>query len=172
MEEWDRETLRLRSELPTDVVAVLDAEQTAGRTDSEAFKAAYAVWERTHILRMDNPPKWELSALARFEKDHRVYDLMTGGAEFPTGGATTQLTGWDLRARLDEVSVPTLLLSGRYDEATPAVVETLHRGIAGSEWHLLEESSHSCHSEEQQRTVTIVADFLDRVETDGQGRGR
>jgi proline-specific peptidase len=164
MEEWDRETLRLRSELPADVLAVLDAEQAAGRTDSEAFKTAYAVWERRHVLRMDDPPEWEVLSLELFESDHRVYDIMTGGAEFPTGGATTEIAAWDVRPRLAEVTVPALLLSGRYDEATPAVMRTLHDGIAGSEWRVLEESSHSCHSEEETRTMVLVADFLARVE--------
>ena len=164
IEEWNRETLRLRSELPADVLAVLDAEQTAGRQDSEAFLAAYAVWERTHVLRMDDPPEWERASLELFERDHRVYDLMTGGAEFPTGDAPPEFDAWDVRPRLGEVTMPTLLLSGRYDEATPAVVRALYDGIAQSEWHILEESSHSCHSEEETRTMVLVADFLARVE--------
>ena len=164
IEEWNRETLRLRGELPADVLAVLDAEQAAGRQDGEAFKAAYAVWERRHVLRMDDPPEWETAALELFEQDHRVYDVMTGGAEFPTGRAPAEFDAWDVRPRLGEVTVPTLLLSGRYDEATPAVMRPLHAGIVGSEWHVLEESSHSCHSEEETRTMVLVADFLARVE--------
>ncbi len=165
IEEWNAETLRLRRELPDDVRRVLDAEEAAGRSGSEAFKAAYAVWERTHVLRMDDPPEWEAAALRLFEEDHRVYDTMSGGAEFPTNeGQLGTLTDWDVRARLHEVTMPTLLLSGRYDEATPAVMETLHRGIAGSEWHILERSSHSCHTEEEALTMTLVADFLARVD--------
>ena len=165
IEEWNAETLRLRSELPADVVAVLEAEEAAGRVGSPAFKEAYAVWERTHVLRMDDPPPWEAEALALFEHDSRVYDLLTGGAEFPTGGTMNELQDWDVRPRLHEVRVPTLLLSGRYDEATPAVMSTLHRGIAGSEWHVLEESSHSCHTEQEALTMLLVADFLARIET-------
>jgi len=166
MEEWNRETLRLRSELPADVLAVLDAEQAAGREDGEAFKEAYAVFERRHVLRMDDPPEWEKQSLELFERDHRVYDLITGGAEFPTGRTAGELDVWDVRPRLAEVTVPTLLLSGRYDEATPAVMRSLHDGIPQSEWHILEESSHSCHSEEETRTLVLVADFLARVEAD------
>ena len=165
IEEWNAETLRLRSELPADVLAVLEAEEAAGRVGSPAFKKAYAVWERTHVLRMDDPPPWEAEALAMFEHDSRVYDLLTGGAEFPTGGTMNELQDWDVRPRLHEVRVPTLLLSGRYDEATPAVMSTLHRGIAGSEWHVLEESSHSCHTEQEALTMLLVADFLACIET-------
>ncbi len=173
IEEWNRETLRLRSELPAEVLAVLDAEQAAGRMDSDAFKAAYAVWERRHVLRMDDPPEWEVAALELFEQDHRVYDVMTGGTEFPCGRAPAEFDEWDVRPRLGEVTVPTLLLSGRYDEATPAVMQTVHEGIAGSEWRILEESSHSCHSEEETRTMVLVADFLARVDAgDHSGRER
>lgn len=165
IEEWNAETLRLRSELPPHVRAVLEEEEEAGRVGSPAFKEAYAVWERTHVLRMDTPPPWEADALAMFEHDSRVYDLTTGGAEFPTGdGPPSELATWDVRPRLAEVQVPTLLLSGRYDEATPAVMTTLHQGIVGSEWHILEESSHSCHTEEEALTMLLVADFLARSE--------
>ena len=165
VEEWNAETLRLRSELPADVLAVLEAEEAEGRVGSPAFKQAYAVWERTHVLRMDDPPPWEAEGLAMFEHDSRVYDLLTGGAEFPTDGVLGELQQWDVRPRLHEVRVPTLLLSGRFDEATPAVMSTLHRGIAGSEWHVLDDSSHSCHTEQEALTMLLVADFLARIET-------
>ncbi len=164
IEEWNAETLRLRSELPAEVRAVLEAEEAAGRVGSAAFEEAYAVWERTHVLRVDPPPPWEQESMHLFERDSRVYELTTGGAEFPTGGSLAELQGWDVRPRLGEVRVPTLLLSGRHDEATPAVMSTLHRGIAGSEWHVLEESSHSCHTEQEALTMLLVADFVARNE--------
>lgn len=168
MEEWTAETLRLRDELPADVRETLAREEAAGRVGSPAFKEAYAVWERTHVLRMDEPPPWEAEGLEIFERDMRVYDLTTGGAEFPTEGTTFELADWDIRPLLGQVSAPTLLLSGRYDEATPAVMSTLLRGIAGSEWHILEESSHSCHTEEEALTMLLVADFLARIEGGGR----
>ncbi len=168
MEEWTAETLRLRDELPAEVRETLAREEAAGRVGSPAFKEAYAVWERTHVLRMDEPPPWEAEGLEIFEHDMRVYDLTTGGAEFPTEGTTFELADWDIRPMLGNVSAPTLLLSGRYDEATPAVMSTLLRGIAGSEWHILEESSHSCHTEEEALTMLLVADFLARIEGGGQ----
>jgi len=58
---------------------------------------------------------------------------------------------------LFELTTPTLLISGRYDEATPLIVGQIHERIPGSEWALFEESSHMPHVEEP------VA-FLERVE--------
>jgi len=42
-------------------------------------------------------------------------------------------------------TVPTLVVSGRYDETTPALQETLVAGIADCEWVVFEESSHTPH---------------------------
>jgi pimeloyl-ACP methyl ester carboxylesterase len=60
--------------------------------------------------------------------------------------------------------VPTLVISGRYDEATPAIAETVHRGIPGSEWVMFEHSSHTPHLEETERYLQVVTNFLDRRE--------
>ena len=97
------------------------------------------------------------------ERDPEVYRFMVGDAEFSLS-PTSPFVGWDLRPRLGEITVPTLLLSGAYDEATPAIMRTLHEGISGSEWHILDESSHCCHLEETARTLVLVADFLARVD--------
>jgi len=60
--------------------------------------------------------------------------------------------------------VPTLVISGRYDEATPLIAETVHRGIPRSEWVVFENSSHTPHLEETERYLDVVTRFLDRHE--------
>jgi pimeloyl-ACP methyl ester carboxylesterase len=75
------------------------------------------------------------------------------------------LKDWSIVDRLGEIQVPTLLLSGRYDEATPAIVDVVHRGIPGSEWVMFESSSHTPHVEEQERFLQVVNDWLGRIET-------
>jgi pimeloyl-ACP methyl ester carboxylesterase len=60
--------------------------------------------------------------------------------------------------------LPTLVTSGRHDEATPAIAETVHRGIAGSERVIFEHSSHMAHLEEEDEYRRVVEDFMRRVE--------
>lgn len=43
------------------------------------------------------------------------------------------LKDWDVTSRLGEIRVPTLVQCGQYDETTPVLAETIHRGIPGSE---------------------------------------
>jgi pimeloyl-ACP methyl ester carboxylesterase len=60
--------------------------------------------------------------------------------------------------------LPTLVTSGRHDEDTPTIAETVHRGIAGSEWVVFEQSSHAAHLEEDEEFRRVLNDFMRRVE--------
>ena len=140
---WSEETARLSAELPP------------GLDEKEADKE---FWRR-HLCRRDPEPEALQRARAKFGK--QVYETMWGPNEFTVSGT---LKDWDVTARLGEISVPTLITSGRHDECTPALVDVLHRGITGSEWVVFEESSHTSHLEETGRYLEVVGAFLDRVE--------
>jgi L-proline amide hydrolase len=140
---WAEETLRLHADLPLG----LDEKQA-----EEEFK-------RRHIIRLDPEP--EVLARARTKFGTPVYETMWGPNEFTVTGT---LKDWDVVGRLDEIDVPTLITSGRYDECTPALVEPLHEGIEGSEWVLFEESAHMAYLEEPERYLETVGAFLQDVE--------
>jgi L-proline amide hydrolase len=86
---------------------------------------------------------------------------MNGPSEFHVIGT---IKDWDITDRLGQIEAPTLVFSGRYDEVTPAATEAVHRGISGSEYVVLEESSHMAQAEEPERTLELVRDFLARCE--------
>ena len=143
---WAEETLRLRSELPPGL---------EGKAAEEEFK-------RRHICRLDPEP--EVLARSRAKFGTQVYETMWGPNEFTVTGT---LRDWDVIDRLGEIGVPTLVTSGRHDECTPALVEPLHAGIAGSDWVVFEESAHMAYLEEPERYLEVVGGFLDRVERSG-----
>jgi pimeloyl-ACP methyl ester carboxylesterase len=58
-----------------------------------------------------------------------------------------------------------LVLGGSYDETTPVLTETIHRGIPGSEWIIFENSAHFPHIEETERYLQVLGQFPDRVES-------
>jgi len=120
--------------------------------DEEEFR-------RRYICRLDPEPEVLQRARAKFGK--QVYETMWGPNEFTVTGT---LKDWDVIARLGHIRVPTLITSGRYDECTPALVEPLHEGIAGSEWIIFEDSAHMPYLEEPERYLRVVGEFLERVE--------
>ena len=140
-ETWAAEAARLRADLPDD------------ETEAEAE------FERRYICRLDPVPasveRW------RARRSREVYETLWGPSEWePTG----RLRDWDVRGRLREIGVPTLITSGRYDVCTPALAKAAHAGIPDSQWVLFEDSAHMAFVEEPERFRAILMEFLARAE--------
>jgi proline-specific peptidase len=159
--QWIAEANRLRKELPQEVEQTLRHHEEAGTTDDPAYEEATQVYYQRHLCRLDPwPEPWERT-FAKLMANPEVCNTMFGPSEFH---ATGTLKDWDIRDRLGEIDLPTLITSGRYDAATPAIAETVHRGIAGSEWVIFEQSSHAAHLEEDEEYRRVIDDFMRRVE--------
>jgi proline-specific peptidase len=158
-ETWTAEARRLRDELPEDVRNVLARHEAAGTTEDPEYEAAEEEFWRRHICRLDPLPACVVRA--RAAKSRKVYEALWGVSEWNANG---KLRDWDVRDRLAEIAVPTLVTSGRYDECTPKLAEDAQRGIPGAERVLFEDSSHTAYVEEPERFRTVVSEFLARAE--------
>jgi L-proline amide hydrolase len=158
---WVAEANRLRAELPQDVQDTLTRHEEAGTTDDPAYAAATNVFYQRHLCRLDEWPEGLTASFERMLEDPTVYHTMNGPSEFHCIGS---LRTWDITDRLPEIEVPTLLVSGRYDEATPHVVQQIQDRIPNSRWVLLEESSHTPHLEEPEAFRAAVEGFLAEVD--------
>jgi L-proline amide hydrolase len=161
MPQWMAEANRLRAELPADLQAVLRQHEAAGTTSDPAYEAAMLAFYQRHVCRLDPWPDCLLRSFAQLQANPEVYNTMNGPSEFCITGT---LRDWDITRRLSEIRLPTLVLSGRHDEATPAIAATVQRGIPGAEWVLFEHSAHMCHLEEPEATLAAIDGFLSRVE--------
>jgi proline iminopeptidase len=121
--------------------------------------AALEELERRHFFRGEGEPL-ELARM-REEKSRTVYEAMWGRNEWTMTGA---LGGWDVRPRLGELKLPTLILRGAHDLSTPAISKTLTTGIPHAREIVFEESSHTPVLEETERYLRAVRDFLYAVE--------
>jgi L-proline amide hydrolase len=157
---WVAEANRLRADLPPDVQATLTEHEEAGTTDSPEYVEAVRVYYDRHLCRVPWPDYVERS-FAQMDEDPTVYHTMNGPSEFHCIGS---LKTWDITDRLHEISAPTLLVSGRYDEATPHIVEQIESRIPGAQWKLFESSSHMPHVEEPEGFLDAVEAFLKTVD--------
>ena len=161
MHLWVAEANRLREELPPDVQATLLEHEASGTTDSPGYESAMQVFYDRHVCRVkptQGPFQRTIDCLGA---NPEVYHYMNGPSEFHVIGT---LRDWDITGRLGEIRLPTLVLSGRHDEATPTIAQAVADGIPGARWELLENSSHTCHLEEQERTMQLIGGFLGDVE--------
>jgi L-proline amide hydrolase len=153
---WVAEANRLRQDLPLDVQETLTLHEEAGTTDDPAYEQAVRVFYDRHVCRVPWPDCVERT-FAQMAEDPTVYHTMNGPSEFHCIGS---LKTWDITDRLPEIATPTLLVSGRHDEATPHIVEQIHTRIPGAQWALFDESSHMPHIEEPERFLERVEAFL------------
>ena len=157
---WVSEANRLRADLPPDVQATLVRHEEEGTTDDPHYEAAVRVFYDRHLCRVPWPDCLERS-FAQIAADPTVYHTMNGPSEFHVVGS---LKEWDITDRLHEISTPTLLVSGRHDEATPLIVGQIHERIPGAEWTIFEESSHLPHIEEPEAFLQRVEQFLETID--------
>ncbi len=157
MELWLAEANRLRGELPAETQATLLAHEQAGTTDSPEYAAAEEVFYDRHVCRVvPNPPEVAAS-FAKLAEDPTVYHTMNGPSEFHVIGT---LKGWSIVERAHQITAPTLLINGRYDEATDACMQPFADAIPDVRWERFAESSHLPQVEEEARYLEVVGSFL------------
>jgi proline-specific peptidase len=158
--QFVRETQKLIDEMPAEMRDALHHGNEAQTYDDPDYVRAAAEFYQRHVCRLDPWPE-PLQRTSENLEGNQVYLTMNGPNEFTVVG---NLKDWDRTDRLGEITVPTLITVGRYDEITPACAETLHRGIPNSEVHLFEQSAHCAHLEERDKFNALLRDFLHRVE--------
>jgi L-proline amide hydrolase len=160
MEVWVSEANKLRKELPPEVEATLLKHEAAETTEDPEYVTAVDVFYSRHLCRIPQPP-YVVASFEQMAADPTVYHTMNGPSEFHVIGS---LKHWDIRPQLKEITTPTLLVSGQYDEATPAMVKEINGLIPGSKWELFAESSHMPHVEEPAKFKRVVSEFLDSTD--------
>ena len=116
---WLQEANKLRAKLPPEVQATLLRHEAEGTTNTNEYNAAVRVFYDRHVCRVPWPPEVE-ATFAAIADDPTVYHTMNGPSEFHCIGT---IRSWSIIDRLSRIQTPTLLISGRYDEATEAVVQ-------------------------------------------------
>ena len=155
---WVQEANRLREDLPPEVQATLLRHEKAGTTGSDEYNGAKRVFYDRHVCRVNPWPPEVQRSIDALDVDPTVYMTMNGPSEFHVIGT---LKSWSIIDRLDRIEVPVLLISGKYDEATPATVQPFKDRIKDVRWEIFEHSSHLPHVEETDRYLKVVGRFLD-----------
>ncbi len=159
MRLWVQEANRLREDLPPEIQQTLLRHEAAETTQSDEYQSAMQAFYDRHVCRVVPAPDYVQRSMDQIL--NQVYLTMNGPSEFHVVGT---LKDWDITPRLGGITVPTLVISGAYDEATPLIARTVHDAIPGSEWVLFEESSHMPHVEEPERFQQVVGDWMKRFD--------
>jgi len=158
---WVQDGNSLLSTLPDSVQKVIRHHEREKTTDSSEYQAALLVYYGQYWMRKQPWPDDVNSALAQMNM--AMYNYMWGPSEFT---ATGTLIDYDRTDRLGEITIPTLLTTGQYDQAIPATVEYYQSLIPGAEFALLENCAHMGMHEDPETDIRIIREFLAKVESE------
>jgi L-proline amide hydrolase len=156
--QWVEETGKLRAQLPQDVQDTLTRHEEADTIHDPEYTEACMVFYERHVCRVVPFPDYVNRS---FDQIGEVYETMNGPSEFHVVGT---LREWDVTNRLGEIQVPTLVVTGEHDEATPAINRTVSQGIPGAESVILDGCSHMAHVEQTEMYLELLDRFLSSVE--------
>jgi proline iminopeptidase len=155
-----REMRRLVRGLPKRTQATLRKFGRKGEYQHPEYEAAMMQFYRLHLCRLSPWPEDLVSTMLRTSRP--VYGTMNGPNEFTIVGNIKDI---DFSDQLPRISVPSLILHGRYDEVTPTVGERIHRAISGSRLHIFPRSSHVSFWEERRAYMPLVRRFMKSAES-------
>lgn len=157
MELWVKGAAELRALLPEAIQQTLTRHEQAGTTsDPEYLRAADEFYLR-YVCRISSMPQDFKESVQQMEAEPTVYHTMNGPNEFHVIGS---LKSWSVIDRLDKIIVPTLVVAGEFDEATPSTWQPFVFGIKNAKSHVIADASHCAHIEKPEIFQKIIADFL------------
>lgn len=146
---------RLKTELDPAIQSAIDRHEAAGTTYTAEYQHAVRTWNETYLCRVRPWPPELLEAFANMGTD--IFETMFGPSDFHIVGT---IRDWDVFDRLPEITLPTLVLAGRFDECVPEHMWEMHQRIAGSRFELFESSAHMPFIEEPAKFDRVMRDFL------------
>jgi len=139
---------------------IADAEKN-GTTNSAAYQNAMMDFYHAHVGRK-LPWSADLDSTIT-ELNPGPYVYMQGPSEFTITGT---LKSYDQTASLKDIKVPTLFLSGQYDEAVPSRVQLFQRMTPGSKIEVVPNAAHMTMQDQPEAVLRILRDWFRRVERD------
>lgn len=148
--DWNADNLAHLHQLPSPWKEVL----LANDAQHPQFEAALRVFNRKHMLRLDEQPQY----LKHSEQLHNseLYRHMWGIADFRGDGTLAEL---DLCHALQLIQCPTYFVVGEHDECSPVSMQRYVRLLQNGGGYVVTDASHLAHIEQPIRFF----DWLDEI---------
>jgi L-proline amide hydrolase len=159
MRLWVEGAAELRALLPPEVRDALDRHEADDTVTDPEYLHATEVFYSRHVCRIVPTPQDFVDSEVQMEAEPTVYHTMNGPNEFHVIGT---LREWSVIDRLPNVTVPTLVVAGEFDEATPATWRPFVDLIPGAIAHVFRAASHCTHLEQPEEFRAVIAAFLHR----------
>lgn len=158
--DWQKDADRLKKSLPDKVQKVIYHCEAVNATDAKVYKDAVDIYYSRHVLR--NAKKRLAAGKRKNPNGKKIYETMWGASEF---SATGTLKTYDRSKHLAEIQVPTLIVCGEHDEATPTTGLKYAKQLPLGQFVEVKGASHSIWDEKPARLATVIQRFIDKTES-------
>ena len=127
--------------------------------DVLAYKQAVQVYYENFLARK---LPWSADIDSAFSQSGKSYQYMWGPSEFTVTG---KLNTYDRTNRLDEIKVPTLFISGEFDEVRPSTVKYYQSLVKGAKFEIIKGAGHLTMQDKPDESNKVVLEFLNNIES-------
>jgi proline iminopeptidase len=147
----------LRRKLPLDIDELMTKLEVEDNTVSNEYKLADYIYNAHYLTRNLDKLDQLYFDEEKINPNYQVYKTLWGDSE---SNLTGSLKDMDLSYILKNVTIPTLMTCGRFDEVTPESIELFAKQIKDCEVHIFEKSAHSKHLEQSEEFQKVIGDFV------------
>lgn len=114
-----------------------------------------------HLCRLKEWPDGFNRAMKHVNSE--IYTMMQGPSEF---GISGRLANWDIKNRLKEIAVPTLMVGAKYDTMDPNAMEEQSKLVKNGRYFYCPNGSHLAMWDDQQVFMNGVIKFIKDVDSE------
>ncbi|HET8912581.1 MAG TPA: 2-succinyl-6-hydroxy-2,4-cyclohexadiene-1-carboxylate synthase, partial [Ktedonobacteraceae bacterium] len=130
-------------------------EALASRIEDEGLAGFVAYWEHIPLFASQRSLP---SSTQQNLHNQRLHNNPRGLANSLCGVGTGSQP--DLRARLPELHIPVLLITGELDQKFSKLAREMQTALPQAIWHEIPQAGHTVHLEQPATFVSLVTDFL------------
>ena len=156
---WEKDADTLIMSLPDSIQHAIKVGETTYEFSSDAYQNANTVFAKNFGIRKErltSPLDKKPSAGNKF-----IYNYMWGPTEFT---ATGTLKNYDNVSALRLIEIPTLFITGEFDEARPSTVRYFQSLVPGAQFAEIEGAGHGTMHDNQDQNVKAIRDFINALE--------
>jgi len=155
---WLKDADILLSTLPDSIQNTVRTYEENKNFSAPAYQEAVQVFYENFVARK---LPWSADIDSTFSQLGESYHYMWGPSEFT---ATGSLRTYDQTSRLGEIKVPTLFITGEFDEARPETVAYYQSLVPGAKFEVIEDAAHITTHDNPEEANRVVMDFINDLE--------
>ena len=157
---WEADADTLITYLPDSIQQAIEIGEREGNFASKEYKNADRFFMKNYGIRKEKPSNpWDT---VQAKRNDFIYNYMWGPTEFT---ATGTLKNYDRLESLKEINVPTLFLTGEFDEARPTTVKRFQSRVMNSEFVVIDGAGHGTMHDNREQNVNAIRDFWNRLDS-------